>query len=104
MGRCQICSVAQFTVDKDVEIGSGSDPAGIIVIIVGKDYYITASRCRRVINSWPQAKGEAVLVGVTNEAINICLMCRIGTVVVAVMTGFRVTALANTAVRGVCKN
>ena len=104
MGRCQIGSVAQGTVDKNVEIGSGPDPAGIIVIIVGKDYHIAASRCRSVINCLPQAKGEPVPVSVTNKAIHVCLVCHIHAAIVAVMIGGGMAALADAAVRGVCKN
>ena len=41
--------MAQVAVNKNVEVGPGSVPAGIIMIGIGKYYHRTASRCRDVI-------------------------------------------------------
>ena len=43
--------MAQIAVDENVEVGPGPDPAGVIVIVVGKDHHIAASGCRSVIGT-----------------------------------------------------
>jgi len=48
--------------------------------------------------------GEPLPVGVTGQAIRVCLVFHVDTTVVAVMTGGGVTALADPTVRGIRKN
>jgi hypothetical protein len=104
MGRDQIGSVAQITVNENVEVGPGSDPTGIIVIVVRKEHHISASGCCSMVGALAKTKGKAIPVGVTDKTIHTCLVCYVDAIVVPIMIGGRVTTLADAAVGGIRKS